>query len=158
MQIEYIKGNLFSTTVVTIVHGCNAQGVMGSGVAKTIREAYPKAYDRYRYQFEERGGLILGSNILVPCGDRVNDPANFKVIVNAITQEYYGRDGSRYVSYDAVARCMSDINRMSEIYGIAEIAMPQIGAGLGGGDWSVIAAIIESELKHVKPIVYVLES
>lgn len=157
MQIEYIKGDLFQTPIKVIVHGCNAQGVMGSGVAKIIREKYPKAYERYRYQFEERGGLKLGDVIAVSCGDRINDPDNYKIIVNAITQDMYGRDGKRYVSYDAVAESMSKINRFFEIYGISAVAMPQIGAGLGGGDWNVIAAIIESELKSVKPTVYVLE-
>lgn len=158
MQIEYIKGDLFSTKIKTIVHGCNAQGVMGSGVAKIIKERYPKAFDRYRKQYEQFNHLNMGHVIPVPCGDRVNDPDNYKIVVNAITQDFYGRDGSRYVSYDAVAECMKTINRFFEVYGIDEVAMPQIGAGLGGGDWNVIAAIIESELKNVKPYVYVLES
>lgn len=156
MKIEYIKGDLFATDITTIVHGCNAQGVMGSGVAKIIREKYPKAYDRYRKEYELHNHLKLGHVIPVPCGDRVNDPDNYKIIVNAITQDFYGRDGTRFVSYDAVADAMTIINRFSEVYGITEVAMPLIGAGLGGGDWNVIAAIIESELKTVQPIVYQL--
>ena len=158
MQIEYVKGDLFSTQVMTIVHGCNAQGVMGSGVARIIREKYPKAYTRYRSQFEAQRGLKLGDAFPVPCGNRDEDLDNFKIIVNAITQEFYGSDGKRYVSYDAVAKSMETINRFSEIYAIEEVAMPKIGAGLGGGDWNVISAIIESELKHVKPYVYTLEN
>ena len=157
MKIEYRKGDLFATNVKTIVHGCNAQGVMGSGVAKIVREQFPKAYDRYM-QEARNGHLVLGNIIPVPCGDRENDPDNFKIIVNAITQEYYGRDGKRYASYDAVAESMNKINRMCEVYDIDTVAMPQIGAGLGGGDWTVIEAIIESELAKVKPVVYVLEN
>ncbi len=34
--------------------------------------------------------------------------------------------------------------------------MPMIGAGLGDGNWKAIAAIIESELKTVQPVVYIL--
>lgn len=156
MKIEYIKGDLFSTNITSIVHGCNAQGVMGSGVAKIIREKYPKAYDRYRKEYELHNHLRLGHVIPVPCGDKVNDPDNFKIIINAITQEFYGRDGKRYVSYDAVADSMNIINKFFEVYGITEVAMPKIGAGLGGGDWNVIEAIIESELKNVKAFVYEL--
>jgi O-acetyl-ADP-ribose deacetylase (regulator of RNase III) len=155
MKIEYIKGDLFSTEITTIIHGCNAQVVMGSGVAKIIRERYPKAYDRYVAHGRDYG-LQLGEIIVVPCGDRLQDPANFKIIVNAITQERYGNDGSRYVSYDAVSEAMKRVNSMAEIYGVKEVAMPQIGAGLGGGDWQVISAIIESELKAVQPVVYIL--
>jgi len=149
MKIEYVKGDLFATHVKTIGHGCNARGIMGSGVARIIREQFPKAFNRYRAEYEKPGGLKLGDIIVVPCES--------KIIVNAITQETFGRDGRRFVSYDAVAEVMTKINQMFEIYGITEIAMPAIGAGLGGGDWNVIAAIIESELKNVKPYVYVLE-
>lgn len=147
MKIEYIKGDLLSTDCKTILHGCNAQGVMGSGVAKIIRETYPKAYTVYREKYN-REGLRLGDCIRVLDGN--------KLIVNAITQQYYGRDGSKYVSYDAIDEVMKEINAMHYIYGIKEIAMPQIGAGLGGGDWQVIEAIIESRLTLVQPKVYVL--
>lgn len=157
MKIEYVKGDLFTTSIKTIVHGCNAQGVMGSGIAKIIRDKYPKAYTRYRSVYEQHNHLKLGDIIAVPCGDRVNDPENFKVIINAITQEFYGKDGKRYVSYDAIAESMEKINQFYEVYGISEVAMPQIGAGLGGGDWKVIESIIESELKNVKPTVYIWE-
>ena len=156
MKIEYVKGDLFATNVKTIVHGCNAQGVMGSGVAKIVREQYPKAYERYCKEYKLHNNLKLGSIIAVPCGDRENDPDNFKIIVNAITQEYYGRDGKRYVSYDAVAESMQKINRMYDVYGIDAVAMPKIGAGLANGKWSIIEAIIESELTKIKPYVYIL--
>jgi len=155
MKIEYVKGDLFSTEIETIVHGCNAQGVMGSGVAKIVRDRFPKAYDRY-IQEGRNGHLMLGDIIVVPCGDRQNDPDNFKNIVNTITQEYYGRDGRRYASYDAIAESMQKINNMSDVYGITEVAMPQIGACLVGGDWNIIEAVIENTLTNIKPYVYVM--
>lgn len=148
MKINYVNGDLFATDIKTIVHGCNAQGVMGSGVAKGIRENFPKAYERYVKEYKLHNHLAMGSITVVPCDN--------KIIVNAITQEYYGRDGSKYVSYDAVDEVMKAINSMHYVYGIKEIAMPQIGAGLGGGDWKVIEAIIEHRLSLVNPTVYVL--
>lgn len=148
MKIEYLKGDLFQTDIKTIVHGCNAQGVMGSGVAKIVRDDFPKAYERYVKEYKLHNHLNLGSIIAVPCDD--------KIIVNAITQEYFGRDGERYVSYDAIDDVMKKLNTFNDVYGITEIAMPQIGAGLGGGSWEVIEAIIEHRLDKVKPIVYTL--
>lgn len=147
MKIEYRTGDLFNTEIERIVHGCNAQGVMGSGVAAIIRDRYTLAYDLYRKEYEYRD-LTLGNIIIVP--------SNGKVIINAITQEYYGIDGSRYVSYDAFSEAMSRINNFCKVNGFNDIAMPMIGAGLGGGDWNVIEAIIESELKYVQPVVYKL--
>jgi len=144
MKIEYRKGDLFSTECKYIVHGCNAQGVMGSGVAKIVRDKYPEAYQEYLRMFRTEGDLVLG--------DVIWAESNGKFIGNAITQEFYGTD-QRHVSYDAVAHVMWEINTITTI---KEVAMPKIGAGLANGDWNVIAAIIESELKRVKPIVYEL--
>lgn len=145
MKIKYQKGDIFMSPNRFILHGCNAQGVMGSGVAKLIREKYPFAYQEY-LRLHKEVGLSLGQAQIVKCRDRT--------IINAITQQFYGKDGRRYVSYDAVANSM----RMVEEYLYGEtVAMPKIGAGLGGGDWNVIEAIIESELKTVQPIVFTLD-
>jgi O-acetyl-ADP-ribose deacetylase (regulator of RNase III) len=48
---------------------------------------------------------------------------------------------------------MAEINR--EIAG-QQLAMPRIGAQLGGGRWEIIESIIETELTDVSPVVYVL--
>lgn len=144
MKIEYIKGDLFQTHHPYILHGCNSHGVMGSGVAKLIREKYPRAYEKYT-ELHNAKGLELGEVQFVRCED--------KIIINAITQENYGRNGSRFASYDAIAAAIQEIDK--HIYE-GTVAMPMIGAGLGGGDWRVIEAIIESEFKFVQPVVYVI--
>lgn len=146
MKIEYITGDLFSTDCEHIVHGCNAQGVMGSGVAKTVKESYFDAYKFYAEQYDQHG-LKLGDVQFVP--------ANGKVIVNAVTQEHFGRDGKQYVSYDAVQQAMRTINNTLKLSGVDRVAMPKIGAGLGGGEWSIIEALIELEMTDVQPYVYV---
>ncbi len=150
MQIEYRKGDLFSTDIELILHGCNSKGVMGSGVAKIVREMHPTAYEQYTVWCSK--GFRLGQYLAVP--------SNSKVIINAVTQQNYGKaaeqlgpNAIRYVSYDAVAEIMHALNKA---YTGSTIAMPTIGAALGGGDWAVISAIIESELKTVQPVVYIL--
>lgn len=143
MKIEYRKGNVFATDIKTIVHGCNAKGVMGSGVAKIVKEQHNKAYQEY---------MRVGRDYGLMLGDIISVESNNKTIINAITQQNYGRQPIRYVSYDAIASVMQKINSMN----IDEIAMPQIGAGLANGCWEVIAAIIEDELTMVRPVVYML--
>lgn len=146
MQIEYRKGDLLQTEVKHLIHGCNSKGVMGSGVAKVLREKYPQAYQDYNDVYNSNG-LSLGDVIV-----SVQDDG--KIIHNAITQKDYGRrDDCVYVSYWAIAEVFRKINQ----WGIKEIAMPKIGAGLANGDWNVISAIIENTLIDTKPIVYELE-
>lgn len=146
MKIIYKQGDLLQCDEKIIIHGCNAQGVMASGVAKVIRAKYPSAYDAYR-----AGNLGLGIVTYAAQEDG-------KVILNAITQEFYGRQvGKQYVSYKAVYLCMQRINSFysceeSPVY----IAMPKIGAGLGGGNWEIISKIIEEESTYFQPVVYEL--
>ena len=143
MKIEYIKGDLMTTDTRHIIHGCNAQGVMGSGVAKLIRDKYPSAYADYNDVYNNKG-LELGEIVVSVQNDG-------KVIHNAITQKNFGRDASVvYVSYWAIA----EVFRKIDSFGVKEIAMPMIGAGLANGDWNVISAIIENTLQKTKPVVY----
>lgn len=148
MKIKYYEGNVFKGPFEVIVHGCNDQGVMGSGIALQVKTLYPEAYDVYRKEFLKKDGLLEG-------GTFTYAESNGKTIVNMITQNFYGRDGKRYVKYDWIADGFYELDRMCESVGQKNIAMPQIGAGLGGGDWGVIEKIIESECKFVQPNVYI---
>lgn len=117
-----------------IVHGCNAQGVMGSGVAKIIRDKYPTAYQVYRSQDPH---YILGE--VIPA--KINDDL---VIINAITQDLYGVN-QVHADYDAIRQALKGSLHVatSRIFSApAELHMPFIGAGLGGGDPDTIAAIM----------------
>lgn len=140
-MIQYKTGNLLDTPDSFIVHGCNAQGVMGSGVAKAIRDKYPAAYEDYKSAIANHpyGEKLLGKVYACVMSDD-------KVILNAITQEFYGKDGKKYVSYDAIDEAMGRVAKFTK----KPISMPKIGAGLGGGSWRIIEAIIEARLpEHV---------
>lgn len=145
MKIEYKRGDIFLSPHNFILHGCNSKGVMGAGFALQVKKKYPYAYEEYRRIFETRA-MGLGEIQIVKCRDRS--------IINAITQNNYGRAKIRYASYDAIALAMATVEET--LYG-ETVAMPKIGAGLAGGDWNVIEAIIESELKTVQPVVFTLD-
>lgn len=145
MNIIYKKGSVLDATEPFILHGCNAQGRMGSGVALAIREKWPEAYEAYRNTYLSVG-LRMGTISSAKSKDG-------KYILNAITQDTYGHDKKQYVCYDAIRTIMRNINFCCAG---GFVAMPKIGAGLGGGDWNVIASIIEEESTRIHPVVYVL--
>jgi O-acetyl-ADP-ribose deacetylase (regulator of RNase III) len=147
MRIQYIQGDLIESSEYVIAHGCNAQGVMKSGIAKTIREQYPLVFEDYWHTYESQGDYLrVGSVIPTVYPDRI--------ILSIISQEYYGRDhDTRYVSYDAIAKAIVWINEN----GYTRVAFPKIGAGLGNGKWSIISNIIES-YSEFTPVVYHTDS
>lgn len=136
MKIDVKIGNLLDVTSGHIVHGCNAQGVMGSGVALAVKNKYPEVYRDYRRTYEEEG-LTLGDAYPFM-------PANGLVVWNAITQDGYGLP-TRNCSYDAIQTCFEKIDETVTEFDIVqkEIHIPMIGAGLGGGNWEIIREIIE---------------
>lgn len=138
MKIVSREGNLLDVTSGHIVHGCNAQGVMGSGVAKAIRDKWPDVYRQYRDIYEEQG-LRLGETFPVTVTPSL-------CVWNSITQNLYGRTGGRFVSYDAIEVSFCNINQYlleNQDTLPREIHIPMIGAGLGGGNWEIIREIIE---------------
>ena len=146
MPIIYKQGNLLEAPQRVLVHGTNNRGVMGSGVAAQIRARWPNVYEVYELKHRVFG-LDLGTIVPVATLDG-------KIIVNAITQDGFGRDGRVYVDYDAIERCFETINQRVDSWEVTEVAMPRIGAGLGGGDWAIIESIIVRTAKNYTPVVY----
>lgn len=149
MKIEYRTGNLFEDpSVCFVAHCCNAQGRMGSGFAKELRDRNPSVYDAYAADYRVEN-VFLGQAYPITGDDG-------RIYFNIIGQEFFGYDGARYVSYDALATAFENISMLAESLRMTHLAMPLIGAGLAGGKWSVISNIIESHL-HVQPIVFLLD-
>lgn len=148
MKISYKNGDLLKSGLKLIGHGCNAQGVMGSGIAKAIKEKYPECYTAYSCFMKDSGKL--GDVLAYTC------PSDNVTILNMITQEFYGRDSKRYVSYEAIEKCMTYANRYAKDNGHVSLGLPKIGAGLGGGDWKIISEIIEKTCKDIQVEVYEL--
>jgi O-acetyl-ADP-ribose deacetylase (regulator of RNase III) len=144
--MKEVTGNLISMAFDgqfdVIVHGTNCYNNMGSGIAKEVRLRCPGAY--WADQGTNKGDEAkLGT---ITCGssknpDKQEEVAEFTV-VNAYTQHRYGRD-RRHVDYDALRSCFKAVK---EQFAGKRIGYPLIGAGLAGGDWEVISAIIDEEL------------
>lgn len=141
---QIVFGNILSVNKGIIVHGCNAKGVMGAGVALAVRKTYPEAFRVYREVFEEVG-LELGTVSFVPVAENL-------IIANAITQENYtsqAKGPACMVDYKAIRNCFKEIAIEAKATNLP-VHYPMIGAGLGGGDWDTIQAIIEDELFDVE--------
>ena len=138
-KITQVNGNILNITKGLIVHGCNAQGVMGSGVAKSISDRYPLIKESY-LEWYENYGLELGEVQYVQVSDGL-------VIANAITQLNYGRDKSvLYADYDAIRTSFINVNRFAARMNL-DINYPLLGCGLANGKWPVVKDIIENELR-----------
>lgn len=147
MKASIKFGNILYATGI-IAHGCNAQGAMGSGLAKSIRAEWPQVFDDYSdyVHFKQRTGEGYMGDIIPSV---INKP-DF-VIMNCITQEFFGHDVStKYVSYKAIDLAFRRIYEWIRDQKTADanfnpvLNYPLIGAGLANGDWSIISSIIDN--------------
>jgi O-acetyl-ADP-ribose deacetylase (regulator of RNase III) len=139
MKIE--KGDLIQKAKAgefgVIIHGCNCFCTMGAGIAKTIKQLFPAAYQ---------------ADLATVAGDRsklgsysaasVEVAGKPLVIVNAYTQ-YNWRSAGILADHEAIRRVFGQVK---QAYAGKRIGYPAIGAGLAKGDWAIISAIIDEEL------------
>lgn len=141
MAIRYLVGDATNPPATgrtrIIAHICNDEGRWGSGfvLAVSARWADPEAL--YRSQTEQ----TLGTN-------QYQEVEPDLLVANMIAQHGCLKPGEtprQFVDYRAVEDCLRHLAAAAR-YKDAEIHMPRIGAGLGGGDWKIIEPLINKTL------------
>lgn len=125
-----------------LVHGCNCYHTMGAGVARLVKEKYPFAF------VVDKKTSFANTNKL---GTLSIAKVGSLVIANAYTQFDYR--GEKNVDYDAIRACMKNVKLL---FSGKRIGMPKIGAGLAGGQWTLVADIVREELADELVTVYYL--
>ncbi len=130
------KGDVFTTEAVFIGHGVNLRGVMGRGIAKTIKQEYPATFAIYAAECKANK-LEIGTSLIVDEGD--------VQIVNMATQVHMGPDAR----YDAIFDAAMDA--AAQIYELATeqdrspvLAIPRIGCGIGGLEWEKVETLLKA--------------
>lgn len=130
-----------------IIQQVNAQGVMGSGIAKAIRDKWPVVWDEYSEIYgpnpkAEESFARLGKVNITQVEPTV-------LVANVVGQQFYGRHeprhAPRYTSYDALDRAFTELAGL--LRGVpVSLNFPLLGSDRGGGHWPVVKAIIEHRL------------
>lgn len=143
-MITYVSGNLFHSPAQVLVNTVNCAGVMGKGLALEFKQRYPDMFADYVARCE-RAALKPGEPYLWE---------NSEVqILNFPTKRHW-RDGSRLDDIEAGLRYLA---KNYAAMGIATIAIPPLGCGLGGLLWSDVKRLIEKYLSDLSLDVFVYE-
>lgn len=131
-----------------LVNTVNCVGVMGKGIALQVKRRYPGTFTAYEKACK-RGEVAIGSMLLTRTG-QLDGP---EYIINFPTKKHWRAPSQ--LSY--IQEGVTDLIRVIREYDISSIAIPPLGAGNGGLDWSdveprLIAAL--SELSGVHVVLY----
>jgi len=142
-MIEYKTGDLLAEDVEAIVNTVNCVGVMGRGIALQFRKAYPENFKSYA-EACKRGEVVPGRMFVYETGSCINP----RYIINFPTKRHW-RGKSRIEDIEAGLR---DLLCVIRDRGIRSIALPPLGAGLGGLPWSEVRARIERALEGMEDV------
>lgn len=147
-MIEYKSGNILEEDAEALVNTVNCVGFMGRGIALQFKKAWPDNYKAYAAACREQ--RVRPGRMFVFETGRLTNP---RYIINFPTKRHW-RGKARTEDIEAGLRALvTEIRRRK----IRSVALPPLGAGLGGLDWADVRARIEralSELADVRIITF----
>jgi O-acetyl-ADP-ribose deacetylase (regulator of RNase III) len=146
--LKYVTGNLLLSKDVDVIgHQCNCQNTMGSGIARSIKEMYPEAW-----QADVEANL-LGENTLgnLSVADIAPETSKkhgtkIKFIFNLYGQNLYGK-GNRQTDYEAIYSALEGMAASLAFPGTEPrpvVGFPYLMSSFrAGGNWDIISRMIE---------------
>ena len=145
-KLIYKEGNLLlSKDVEVIGHQANCQNTFGSGIARSIREMYPAAYEAdcsaARAKVNTLGRFSVG---YIPAE---NNSSSIRRIYNLYGQNLFGK-GTRQTNYDALYSALegmaNDLMENDMDLPAPSVGFPyQMGSFRGGGSFDIVSRLIE---------------
>jgi len=139
-MLHYINGvSLFDSDADALVNPVNCHGVMGKGIAKEFSKRFPEILSPYKEACAKhilRPGMIMKIKMCIkPELFMINHPT---IILFATKDHWRNPSKLEWIREGATEL----LNRASE-WNLKSIAMPLIGCGLGGLNWSDVQPILE---------------
>ncbi|MFO8089687.1 MAG: macro domain-containing protein [Desulfatiglandaceae bacterium] len=142
-MIEPTRGNILTDDAEALVNTVNCVGVMGKGIALQFKKAFPencKAYESACRRKEVQPGRMF----VFETGQMFNP----RYIINFPTKRHW-RGKSRYEDIESGLRALVREVRERKI---RSIAIPPLGSGLGGLQWSRVKAMIEAAFEEMPDV------
>ncbi len=147
-MIRYKTDDIFKEEADAIVNTVNCVGVMGRGIALQFKKRFPENFRVYEAACKQKG-VVPGKMFVHETGSLIGP----KYVINFPTKRHW-RGASRMEDIESGLQDLAEV--IAEL-NIKSIALPPLGCGLGGLDWSEVRGRIESalsQLSEVKVIVF----
>lgn len=140
-MIKIVRGDLMEATESIVGHQVNAMGKMNSGIAKSVREKYPRVYTSYIDMVENHINIGHERKDLLGKVQGI-EVADEKWIVNMFGQLGYGYDDKQYTDTSALFDCFKGIRKVAEANNLS-VALPyKIGSFRGGANWDEVEDLL----------------
>jgi len=142
-MIDLRRGDILTEDAEALVNTVNCVGISGRGIALQFREAFPENFKVYEAACK-RGEVQPGHMFVFETG-RLTNP---RYIINFPTKRHW-RGKSRL---EDIEQGLEDLVRVVRQREIRSIALPPLGSGLGGLNWSQVRPRIEAALRKLPEV------
>jgi O-acetyl-ADP-ribose deacetylase (regulator of RNase III) len=142
-MITYTQGNLLDAPVEALVNTVNTVGVMEKGIALMFKEKFPENFSQYADACKE--GHVQVGKMFVTERMALMGP---KWIVNFPTKRHWRAPSQ----LEWIIAGLADLRHFIEREHIGSIAIPPLGAGNGGLEWTAVKAEIDAALNHIPDV------
>jgi O-acetyl-ADP-ribose deacetylase (regulator of RNase III) len=132
-MIQFKQGNLLAENAEALVNAVNCVGVMGKGIALQFKQAFPENFKQYKKACDDRA--IQPGKMFVVSTESLLLP---QYIINFPTKRHW-KDRSYLADIEAGLPALTEVIQRHQI---RSIALPALGCGNGGLDWSVIKPML----------------
>lgn len=139
--------SLFSTNADALVNPVNCVGVMGAGLALAFREHYPQASRAYQVYCRQAPGLRPGQVFSAETGG-----FSPRWVVHFPTKDHWIQDSRMDFIESGLVALVQEVRRLE----VRSIAIPALGCGLGGLDWTEVRSRIEAAFAPLTAVRVVL--
>lgn len=139
-MIKLVKGNLLNAETEALVNTVNTVGVMGKGIALQFKKKFPQNYVVYRKACKDKT-FNTGEVLTVEVGDLLRR----QIIINFPTKAHW-RSPSKY---EYISEGLKALKAEIIKHKINSIAIPPLGCGNGGLEWTKVKSMIEESLQDL---------
>lgn len=150
--IIYKTGDLFEEPTEAIVNTVNCVGVMGKGVALEFKQRWPENFKAYKKRCDAKD-MVPGRMFIFDADSLFNNGMH-KYLINFPTKQHW-RSKSK-IEY--IRDGLVDLVRQLRELKITSVALPQLGCGNGGLEWSEVRPLIEERLAELPDVKFVVVS
>ncbi|MFN3130285.1 macro domain-containing protein [Roseibium sp.] len=146
MPVEFKSGNIFVGRTEAIVNAVNCIGVMGKGIALEFKRRWPDYFADYKSRCKRKS--ILTGQVTVYESNNLLAAEEFRYLISFPTKLHW-RTPSKIEFIDTG---LADLTEKTVEFGIKSMALPALGCGNGGLDWSEVKPIIQARLSTVPDV------
>jgi O-acetyl-ADP-ribose deacetylase (regulator of RNase III) len=133
-MLQLIKGDILKADAEALVNTVNCVGVMGRGIALQFRKAFPENFKAYKFACDKKQlhpGMMFVYDL-----NRLQNP---RYVVNFPTKRHW-KGKSKIEDIEAgLEALVQEVGKRN----IRSVAIPPLGCGLGGLDWTQVKQVIE---------------